>query len=224
MRLNSNGSLDETFGESGIALIDFKNSHSWANDMIQQPDGKFILAGGASLEPTGSKFALSRITNDGKLYSSFGVNGLQTTAFSDNSSANCVALQSKGKIVLGGFYQKDDKSPSFLIARYNNDKTSKKQIIITKIKHYVATHNNAQATSLSNVSIYPNPTQSVLHISGLSSNKATLTLVDFVGNLKLQAVATGTSYNLNIAALSSGSYLLKIEMNDEVVMKQFIKQ
>lgn len=44
-----------------------------------------------------------------------------------------------------------------------------------------------------------------------------------MGNVKLQAVATGTSFNLNTATLISGNYLLKIETNDAVVTKKFVK-
>jgi uncharacterized delta-60 repeat protein len=309
LRLNANGSLDETFGDSGKALIDFKDSHSWAYDMVQQPDGKFILAGGASLEQTGGKFALCRITNDGKLDSSFGVNGLQTTAFSDNSNAYCAALQSDGKIVLGGFYSRTnddgDVRASYLIARYNNE-FNKKQMLIAKIRRSLQHHNgivwdnlpgiksytvqrsadggrwttvqsqqstvnsqssigNAQLSTVNyyndasplpgtnyyrlqttsvdgivaysnviainneplTISLAPNPIKNVLRIEGLSSsNKIKISVVDLGGNVacSVQLIANSSSYNLNIAALKPGNYWLKLEVNGEVITKQFVKE
>ncbi len=76
---------------------------------------------------------------------------------------------------------------------------------------------------MNNVSIYPNPAQNILHVEGLSAN-AELTVVDFTGNIKLQAFANASSFNLNIASLYAGNYLIKIEVNSEVVTKQFVKE
>ena len=45
-----------------------------------------------------------------------------------------------------------------------------------------------------------------------------------MGNIKLQATANNNAYDLNITSLQAGDYLLKIEMNNEVVTKKFIKQ
>ncbi len=63
-----------------------------------------------------------------------------------------------------------------------------------------------------------------MHIKGLLSDKTKLTVVDFSGNIKLQAAANNTSYNLNIALLKTGNYLLKIESDGEVVTKKFVKE
>ena len=77
------------------------------------------------------------------------------------------------------------------------------------------------------IKISPNPATNILHIQGLSSSSnIEVTVVDFAGNvaLSVKLSAFSTSYNLNIASLKQGNYLLKIETNDGVVTKQFIKQ
>ncbi len=56
VRLNSDGTLDQTFGSGGKRTIDFKptGSESWADyasDVVVQPDGKIVVAG-TSKEPT----------------------------------------------------------------------------------------------------------------------------------------------------------------------------
>jgi hypothetical protein len=65
-----------------------------------------------------------------------------------------------------------------------------------------------------------------LHVQGLSSTQTRLTVVDFNGNvaLSVQPSAFSASYNLNIASLHAGNYLLKIEVNGAVVTKQFVKE
>ena len=78
---------------------------------------------------------------------------------------------------------------------------------------------------ISEVSIYPNPAQNILHVEGLSAN-AKFTVVDINGNIAIsqQLSANSSSFKLNIASLHAGNYLLKIETNGEVVTKQFVKE
>ena len=223
-RYSGNGNLDNSFGVDGLTNIHVYNS-SEASTVLLQKDGKIILSGRTFDDIAfRSDAVLVRLSSDGFIDSSFASNGIAVTDFSNGGydSEYGAVLQADGKVVTTG---KSDFRTGINfgnIARYNNDET-KKQIIIKKIKHYTATHNNAQATSLNNVSIYPNPAQNVLHVVGLSSTKTKLTVVDIAGNIKLQAVANTSSYNLNIASFNAGSYLLKIEMNGVVVMKKFVK-
>ena len=78
-------------------------------------------------------------------------------------------------------------------------------------------------SSLNKAFIYPNPATNVLHIEGLSSNTK-LTVVDFASIIRLQAVAYASSYNLNTVSLQPDNYLLKIEINGEVITKKFAKE
>ena len=89
----------------------------------------------------------------------------------------------------------------------------------------VVGYSNIIAVPNSDIKISPNPAKNILQIQGLPSNqKAKITVVDFAGNEKLQTVSNNILYNLNIASLKAGNYLLKIEMNDEVVTKKFMKE
>ena len=215
-RYKTNGSIDSSFGEQGLSIIKFGYLSSLRNIFLQK-NGSFVLTGGTFAPFDGyDTIAIAKLRNNGTPDISFGANGKVTTTLIINGDNFASALQKDEKIIIAGGFD------SNYIARYEN--LTQKQIIINKIKQYIATHNNAQATSLSNVSIYPNPAQNVLHVAGLSSNKTRLTVIDFMGNAKLQAVANASSYNLNIASLTSGNYLLKIEMNNVVVTKKFVKE
>jgi hypothetical protein len=86
-------------------------------------------------------------------------------------------------------------------------------------------YSNIIAVANHEIKISPNPASNILHIEGLSStNKTKITVIDFAGNIKQQAVAGNNACNVNIAALHPGNYLLKIEMNDGVVIKKFVKE
>ncbi len=208
-RYNTDGSPDNSFGINGLAKLP---DTSGIARILLQKDGTIITGGYG--------FTVSKFKSDGSPDSSFGTNGYTITEGIGQAYGLCI--QSDNKIVLSGFIN-DSVTSHITLARYNNDDLTKKQIIIKKIKHYIQTHNDARATTLNNVSIYPNPAQNILHVEGLSAN-AKLDVVDFTGNIKLQTVANASSYNLNIASLYAGNYLLKIEVNSEVVTKQFVKQ
>ncbi|MBS1745505.1 MAG: T9SS type A sorting domain-containing protein [Bacteroidetes bacterium] len=86
-------------------------------------------------------------------------------------------------------------------------------------------YSNIIAVTNHEIKISPNPASNILHIEGLSStNKTKITIIDFAGNIKQQAVASSNDCNVNIASLHPGNYLLKIEMNDGVVIKKFVKE
>jgi len=89
-----------------------------------QPDGK-IVAGGYGIFP-GSQtfFAVCRLNNDGTLDTTFGTNGQIYTDLSSSPipiwlTGYSLDIQSDGKIVLGGYYQKPSTfEESFALARY----------------------------------------------------------------------------------------------------------
>jgi uncharacterized delta-60 repeat protein len=227
IRYNTDGSIDKDFGLDGKTTIVFNDVNSKITDIVIEKDEKILLGGSTyqKLYYGDLDFLVSRLNLSGLLDSSFGTNGITLTDFGSYDGAEAIALQ-QDKIILAGENSINGENPhvNYALARYNNDEANKKQIIIKKIKHYIATHNNAQATSLNSISIYPNPAQNVLHIAGLSSSNTKLTVVDFSGTVRQQAVANTSFYNLNISALATGNYLLKIEMNGDVVTKKFVKE
>ncbi|PYS97918.1 MAG: hypothetical protein DMF63_17845 [Acidobacteria bacterium] len=117
-RLNTDGTLDTTFGTDGSTLVQFVNQEDTLclpPDLIVQPDGK-ILMGGAVRIPssgTGFEFALARLNSNGSLDNSFGLNGRLTTNIQGNDYGRSILLQPDGKIILAG--QSDG---GFAVARY----------------------------------------------------------------------------------------------------------
>jgi uncharacterized delta-60 repeat protein len=226
-RFNTNGSLDESFGKSGLVKAVFPRFATYGNSVEVQNDNK-ILLGGFTYQSEGdsSDFALARYNNNGTPDNSFGTNGQVVTDFGLPDEGVSLLLQADGKIVFAGedYTNQLPTIYNIAIARYNNDDLTKKQIIFQKIRHYIQTH-NAQATTLNAVSIYPNPAQNVLHVAGLSSNSK-LTVVDLRGRIaaSFELRAASGVYDLNIASLHAGNYLLKIETNGAVVTKQFVKE
>ncbi len=129
VRLNSDGSLDTTFGQSGKIFTDFtgSNGNDYLHYMALQPDGKLVAVGYSysGITNTAHDFAIARYHSDGNLDSTFGVNGKVNTDFTSGSSevAYAVAFQPDGKILVVGEYFKSGESlkQDILLACYQSD-------------------------------------------------------------------------------------------------------
>lgn len=106
LRLNTNGSVDTTFGTNGKVSFNFESqsgSYDAINNIAIQADGKIVVSGTAIYESS-FKFAIARIYPDGTLDNNFSNDGKQTSNFS-NSTSECSALKilPDGKFLLGGY-------------------------------------------------------------------------------------------------------------------------
>jgi uncharacterized delta-60 repeat protein len=226
-RYNYDGTLDTTFGTGGEATVIFKDTSAIANSIAIAKDDKIIIAG---FKRKGNTFfyddyALARLKPNGILDSTFGDYGKVTTDFGLADHINSVCLQKGNKIVAMGLSYSSINDCS--LARYNNDST-RRQIIISKIKHYISTHNNADAaTSSKNITLYPNPVQNLLTIKGLSAiNNYQL----IINNSKGSVVATKqvnniSTYQFNVQDLSSGVFYINVVANNSIVATlKFVKE
>ena len=146
VRYNPDGSLDQTFGSGGKVASAINVNWQWptnsqwnigdVRDMIEQSDGKIIMAGSIANQPwvtydkngkpeaTGGTFSFiaRRFNIDGTIDDSFGVNG-STIINSTVGICQAVVIQGDGKILLGG-WGANGSNPSdfnFQITRLNTD-------------------------------------------------------------------------------------------------------
>jgi uncharacterized delta-60 repeat protein len=102
-RFLPNGSLDTGFDTDGKAQVNFGTTNvSTANDIAIDASGRIVLAGIATISSK-NQFAVARLLPNGSPDNSFNGNGKQTFPIGgDADRAYGLALQSDGKIVLGG--------------------------------------------------------------------------------------------------------------------------
>lgn len=123
-RYDPNGSLDPTFDGDGRVQTAV-TSHSEANALALQGDGKIVVAGFAWVSET-KDFALARYNPDGSVDAAFGAgDGNVITDFAGGSDeANGVVIQVDGRIVAAGCdggVCEDDPTDNFAVARYATD-------------------------------------------------------------------------------------------------------
>jgi uncharacterized delta-60 repeat protein len=118
VRYNADGTLDTSFNGSGKIISAVGDGDCKGEGLALQNDGKIVVAG-YSFTSGRSEFTVVRYNADGTLDPGFGESGKVMTEIGRNSdSANSVALQRDGKIVVVG-YMFFPGNNDFAVARYN---------------------------------------------------------------------------------------------------------
>jgi uncharacterized delta-60 repeat protein len=118
------GDLDHTFGAGGIAIT--FGPRDVVRAMVQQPDGKLVLAGTSFTLSTGF-ILLVRYLPDGRGDVTFGSGGKVTVPVGSSGSANALVLQPDGKFLVAGSVTVGASDPDapprrdLLLARFSPD-------------------------------------------------------------------------------------------------------
>jgi uncharacterized delta-60 repeat protein len=94
VRLNTNGTFDNSFGSSGVVTIKFRDAENVATGLAIQSDGKIVVVG-TGLPGFGQ---LVRLNSNGSFDTSFGRNGSVFLSV----TPGVLALQADGKILITG--------------------------------------------------------------------------------------------------------------------------
>ncbi len=119
IRLNTNGALDTTFDTDGIASL--SPNHYEPYGLAIQSNGRIVVAGTSSIS-AGGDISTVRLLTSGALDTSFDTDGIAVTAvYAGDSEARSLAIQTDGKIVVGGGPGANGSETEAAIVRYNSD-------------------------------------------------------------------------------------------------------
>lgn len=122
VRLETNGTLDRTFGTLGVATPELRGGKGYASALKLQGDGKIVVVGTRGSEgpfQPPRDFVVARLTHEGNLDPTFGDMGLVITDVGDiEDRADALLLEDDGRIVVGG-YGGPAGEPHMVIARYS---------------------------------------------------------------------------------------------------------
>ena len=121
LRYESDGDLDEGFGDEGVAILDLGANDQLASLAVQR-NGKIVIAGDfAAPFEEGTDFVVARFDAGGALDASFGDGGVVTRGFNEFEDTAAVAIARNGKIVVAGTSAEFDGPDQAIIFRYDRD-------------------------------------------------------------------------------------------------------
>lgn len=168
VHLLSSGDLDTAFGTNGVKFTDLIYGDLTAVEI--QNDGRIIAA---EYHGTGgccsADIKLLRFLPNGNFDSNFGVGGVVTYDFiNENSQAHALAVQSDGKIVIGGG-SANQIHVDFALARF----------------HSTTLSNNQNEINNNGFMVCPNPVEETVHLNYVFNNSEVLSvdLYDSSGRL-----------------------------------------
>jgi len=242
VRYNEAGTVDSSFGINGVQNTYFVGSDEAYSVNIQK-DGKIVLVGTGQASGSPDYKTIAEIA---RYYGDESRKQILITkirrwlqhhngiVWDDIPGVKSYAVQrSADGVRWSTVYRSPIAVNRQSTVNYYNDAsplpgTNYYRLQITSIDGAVAYSNVIAINSeISTISLSPNPAKNVLHIEGLPTSAQTkIMVVDLSGNVacSLQLIANSSSYNLNIASLHAGNYVIKMDINGEVVSKQFVKE
>ncbi len=116
-RVNTDGTNDNTFdGAPGNSATSLAN----VNVVVAKPDGKLVVAGGFEIAGRYAKRRIAQLNADGSIDTTFISNPTNSGA---NGEIYALAIQTDGKILIGGIFTDYNGSSRNRIARLNADGT-----------------------------------------------------------------------------------------------------
>ncbi|MCF8448543.1 MAG: T9SS type A sorting domain-containing protein [Taibaiella sp.] len=197
VRYNTNGSIDETFGNAGIAQVDINGDSDIGYDICLAPDGRILICG-TSLDHAKALIAVACLNTDGTPDYTFGDEGSIRNYVRDNiDNGYAIALQADWKVVVAGSssigtYPSIYQDPALL--RYSPYRTIVNETPNTDIT----------------LQIYPNPTSGTLYIHS-ANGIINATITDMTGRL---VNAPFYQQYMNMSLLQDGIYLLHVTLQD----------
>ena len=119
-RYEADGSVDESFGEEGLAILDLGPGDQLVSLAVQR-NGRIVIAGDFAAEDEGSDFVVARFHSNGTLDGSFGDQGMVTTGFNEFDDTAALAIAQNGKIIVAGTSAEFDGPDQAVFFRYNPD-------------------------------------------------------------------------------------------------------
>jgi hypothetical protein len=154
-------------------------------------------------------FRIVRYNQDGSSDSTFGTDGIVTTAIDSSNSYLCaVAIQHDGKILVGGEIYINDTIGRLALARYISG------LNIGEIDN----PNNS-------ILIYPNPSTGRLTVeTSLTPANSQLTIMNLCGQQLITRQITSPKTQIDISSLPSGVYFVRITDDKTVEVGKSIKE
>jgi uncharacterized delta-60 repeat protein len=200
VRYHPDGTLDNSFGTSGIVLNDFGSSEPYVTGVTLTSYNDIIIGGHLLSQNGNYDFLVAKYSATGSPVQGFGVNGMTTTHINLLNAAMDVQFHGSGKIIMAGLTG-DETHHDFAVLRYLDGVHPGKQDLFRD----------------NPVEIFPNPVSEFVSIKVLDKDIFTVSIMNMTGKEVFRSVLVPNINRFNLENLIPGVYVMIFRKNDEAV-------
>ncbi len=211
LRLNSNGTIDNTYGNDGVASIKYDDAGNYCRGFVLSASGKVYAVSNFEYDLENTyNISVFSFDENGMPNSAFGNNGIVNLDINDSQDhVENIALLKNGSIIIAGSTFPTYMHSNVVLANYFTD-------IETNVEH-----TNIQMP----LQIYPNPSSEILKFDNkIQKGLYELKIYNSTGVLIKKQKLNLPGETLNIHELAKGNYILKLSSKKEFFTTEFIKQ
>lgn len=207
-RINTDGTLDLTFGTDGFVRLNTASTDYVPTSFAIQDDGKLVVTGATHSDTNPAReLFVSRYSADGVLDIGFGNAGYAVLALPQRECGNAIAATADGKLLVAGRSHISGQSPDLLLARF-----------------WQYSGLSIQETIATGLQPYPIPCADVLMVHQPESSAVRFMIVDAQGRMAMSGSLEPGLRALAVAALEPGAYAIELHTALQRTASRFVKQ
>ncbi len=210
LRLNNDGTLDQTYGDNGIASIRNNEGGNYSRDFIISENGSVYAVSDYIDDLTNIRnITIFSFDQNGLANSNFGNNGVVSLDIDEcQDEGRNIKFLNNGTLLVCGRTFPNYTHSNIILANYfadiENDITEKH---INKL-----------------VQIYPNPTTDLLRFDKNNKGTYDIKIYNTEGYVVLGQKINLPTETLDVKNLPRGNYIIKLTHGKEILTNKFIKQ
>ena len=234
-RVNTDGTIDETFGEEGYVKIEPFQGDGCVNysySILAAPDGQiFGTVYSRNISEEVFRGYVYNLDENGQFNENFAGSGIvplpKVYEEQDEINTYSIALQGNDKLIVAGYAAYDDPDEPG-----PGDYT---KIYLTCVNVAVEGNgdnneddNNGNDTTgvvgnyENRFEIHPNPATTTIFIEGALNDNAQVSIIDLTGRCVKEVVISNTVSSINIEDLESGVYFISVKQNENNYVEKLV--
>ena len=208
VRVTSAGTIDNTFGTSGVAVISGGIIQDQGQAVAIDANGKIII-GGESTDANGTSFSVVRLNTNGTADNTFGTSGVAIVNSATVDNGYGMSIDGNGKIVIAGIGD-GGSNTDFFVAR----------LLTTGTISIIDTESSLAAF------IFPNPSSGIFTV--ISEEEITSIEIYNVLGENISPLSPGTGaggeVEINLSTQPKGIYFVQINSEKGSITKKIVIQ
>ena len=227
VRVNADGTIDETFGTNGFVKFEPFEGDGCTNScdiILAAPDGQIFGAiYSYNFVTSASRSYVYNLDANGQLKEDFAGSGIAALPkYADDESesqAAALALKDNKNLLVGGqIAVEDGYNMQLFISEINVD---------VKVDDEGNEGNEDDTTSVvgnyeNRFNIHPNPATTTISIEGGLNDNAQVSIIDLTGRCVKEVEISGAVSTINIEDVESGIYFISVKQNDNNFVEKLV--